>query len=1375
MKFLNRFKRKSDIEQPLINAPERPLTGSQNPALRPAVYPQKRTQPDSDEVRLELGDFMHRIPPHLLAEGPHDLAAELRFEIRDLSDRISNGQTTISVSEIYKRLPQIFRGEIRASDNIEVRFPWQKLAKLVSLSGPTKNGTLQPDAAAGALAERLRAKHATSAQPAPTQEHGKTAPPILPGRGDQSVAWFSRPTAEHPKDPADQAPPATRHAGLPNASQESAPKHQGATEPSAKAMIQEIREPDMPQDLQRKLASSQDEYEHQFAELEKQRRNLIEARDASNNELLRLRQTLEATQETLAEEKTATAVSHEMLVKSASERDAMQAALDKQLAEISALRDQSKLDELTAERDALLQQKAYLSSQVSEMGKRGAHLVSSPINAHSHAPGARQLEEAQRRITGLEASQRETALELSREKEARSKVEKILIAAEKVQEQSANYMESTKAEIRREIEASVKQREIEMRKTQKDLQDQIAALSDQARKAATELENTRNRAAMLEQRLTSEGHAPLEAQPDPLQAQAVAQLEADIEQYRERLKSLITERDAARVEAEQARSQAPAMSADPEALAKANAEIQKLREAQSQLVASHTLEREGLLGEKNTLTGKIKSETDAREELFTTLDQDHTSVVRANEDLTRRLAETEKALHAMDAERVEAATTNRGQGGDPLVAELEKLNQQHAEALVSRDEALAQAKNALKESDKSQQNLATEQQQLLAELAHEREQIARLKQNLQTLTGEIAHLRQQHNSPSNPLTSEHASLSANLDGEQNKTTQLAEQLAAAEAHTAALRDQLASAVHAHETALEEKHKLLATLADLEKSHTSALLSVTQERDQARAEREALGAELSGARKQHQHLIVSFEEDRAALSAARETIQKKVGALEQQRSELTGNLQSRENLIAELESKHREAHEAHESSNTQLENKLHSLAQQLEASQSAHTDAQRVASAQIEEFKKASADADQRQTQAHSELEQLRKAHAETLDELHSKAQHHAEAATLLENERAQHAAARTDLDNLSRRLAESESALATGKAAHEHTEKTAAARLEAATHEIGQLRKAHEDAIGDLLLKEQLHTDVATSLDSEREKHTSTRSELDNLSRRLTESEATLFSARAAQQQAEHTVAESTEKARAQIERATSELQSAHQLHRDAAATLDGERALHAATRAQLEDLSHDLARNAAEAQAKSAAAAQELEQLHKTAEAAAHEHQQKLAALEHRAAEMDAKAKADLDDLRVALQIARRERDETRHESDSTINELQNRARTAEETISGLQSSLENATHSRDEALADLKTIRTEHAIAVRHRDDLAGKITRIGEHHRRLLEDLGTGEPPEPATPRHQTPAMPVIEVNNPEIFAPEPGSGIALPRFRPVPIPPPRVQSQ
>ena len=141
------------------------------------------------DVKLELGDFLHRIPPHLLVDGPHDLMAELRFEIQDLSDRINNGQTTVSLSEIYKRLPDIFRGKILDSDNIEVRFPWQKLAKLVNLSGPGKSNALQPDAAAEALAEKLRAKrHA----PPAAQEPHRSLPPVLPGRGPRRPGSSSR-------------------------------------------------------------------------------------------------------------------------------------------------------------------------------------------------------------------------------------------------------------------------------------------------------------------------------------------------------------------------------------------------------------------------------------------------------------------------------------------------------------------------------------------------------------------------------------------------------------------------------------------------------------------------------------------------------------------------------------------------------------------------------------------------------------------------------------------------------------------------------------------------------------------------------------------------------------------------------------------------------------------------------------------------------------------------------------------------------------------------------------------------------------------------------------------------------------------------------
>ena len=181
MKFLERFKRKPPTEPPLPEQhkaleQKKPAEAASGKKTEAKGAPgsdlsspsgSKKPGTNDNDLRLELGDFLHRIPAHLLLAGPHDLKSELRFDIADLSAKISKGQTTISLAEIYRRVPTIFRGEILDSDNIEVRFPWQKLAKLVNLAKPDG----QPaDSATPALAEKLRAKKPAT----PTQ---KSEPP----------------------------------------------------------------------------------------------------------------------------------------------------------------------------------------------------------------------------------------------------------------------------------------------------------------------------------------------------------------------------------------------------------------------------------------------------------------------------------------------------------------------------------------------------------------------------------------------------------------------------------------------------------------------------------------------------------------------------------------------------------------------------------------------------------------------------------------------------------------------------------------------------------------------------------------------------------------------------------------------------------------------------------------------------------------------------------------------------------------------------------------------------------------------------------------------------------------------------------------------
>ena len=235
MSFLDRFKRKP---QPADNPAPVPEKKKAEPAKKspdakgPVIgqlIPQK-VAPSADEIRLELGDFLHRIPVHLLLPGPHELKSELRFQIADLSQRIAKGQTMVNLAEIYRRIPQIFRSEVLESDGIEIRFPWQKIAKLVTnvkSASPDEKGS----SPAPALAEKLRATLPArpgaktgkdAAPPPPSPPSG----PVLPGRGGAGQAsWFTRTGTDKPGErPVYVAPqkPAAAPAGTPPVSEKPA-------------------------------------------------------------------------------------------------------------------------------------------------------------------------------------------------------------------------------------------------------------------------------------------------------------------------------------------------------------------------------------------------------------------------------------------------------------------------------------------------------------------------------------------------------------------------------------------------------------------------------------------------------------------------------------------------------------------------------------------------------------------------------------------------------------------------------------------------------------------------------------------------------------------------------------------------------------------------------------------------------------------------------------------------------------------------------------------------------------------------------------------------------------------------------------------------
>src|SRR5678815_3908509 len=121
--FLDRFKRRDPDERAPETASE--LIGKAGaPADKPAIHvvsleteskvpdPALASPPTGaspiatsvdNEVQLELGDFLHRIPQNLLRPGPHDVAMELRFDIAELSSLIARGQTSINLADLYAR------------------------------------------------------------------------------------------------------------------------------------------------------------------------------------------------------------------------------------------------------------------------------------------------------------------------------------------------------------------------------------------------------------------------------------------------------------------------------------------------------------------------------------------------------------------------------------------------------------------------------------------------------------------------------------------------------------------------------------------------------------------------------------------------------------------------------------------------------------------------------------------------------------------------------------------------------------------------------------------------------------------------------------------------------------------------------------------------------------------------------------------------------------------------------------------------------------------------------------------------------------------------------------------------------------------------
>jgi predicted regulator of Ras-like GTPase activity (Roadblock/LC7/MglB family) len=110
--------------------------GGHGPPARAEKHAPAAVHVPDEEIVLELGDVLARIPARFLKPGPHDPKCELRFKVQDIFPAITRGKATVPLSQIAKLCPGIFRGELELTEDIPVTLPLQKLVEQVGSSHP---------------------------------------------------------------------------------------------------------------------------------------------------------------------------------------------------------------------------------------------------------------------------------------------------------------------------------------------------------------------------------------------------------------------------------------------------------------------------------------------------------------------------------------------------------------------------------------------------------------------------------------------------------------------------------------------------------------------------------------------------------------------------------------------------------------------------------------------------------------------------------------------------------------------------------------------------------------------------------------------------------------------------------------------------------------------------------------------------------------------------------------------------------------------------------------------------------------------------------------------------------------------------------------
>ncbi len=1178
---------------------------------------------------------------------------------------------------------------------------------------------------------------------------------------------------------------------------------------------------------------------------------VAEERDSIRAELARAREELAAKISEVETQKSLADKAAEEFIAAASERDALQLALAEKSGHFESLPSElvshkkggtGKVSAIEHERNSLLQKKTKLTEQLAQatagLAAKQKAVVESDL---SRKENQRQLEELQKRIAAFESGQRATAQELTRERETRIKAERSLAAAERARQEASALIESMRSETKRESDSVTRKRESEFARAQKDLQGRIEALTEANKKALAErdertqeIETVRNEAAAAIESIKASVNAEA-AQGAPWETRAIAGFEEDIAKYRDRIKALLGERDAAATTAA-AQIEELTHARDTAAL-----ELEKANSA----IAKSTSDQAGTIEELRAKAATIEQEKVA---IIEDLDQTRKALAERAEleksgdsalaDTRRQVAERQQSLDAAASERAD------------FDKKLEVAASERAELLASQQSASSETAEKLQAQEKLAGDLRSEIAELKASIDTTAADRAGLKQQIDDANARLEQAKTDYEKQVSELHTAHES---QLESHRASSGDLAKTVAEHTALVASLHQQIeeSKSAHAHLTgehgkAHQDLEAAMLLLDQARADHEAKVASLQAGHTEALSKHQSASEELSRIAKEHEQAVESFRGEIAGLhdatkghESARAQLQKDLEAamalLDQARSEHDAQVAKLQAGHEETLSKEQAAAEElvrsvkdQEQAVAALRGEVAELQKSAKENESEGAQLQKKLDAAKAEAKKTKADFEKQLVAARAGYSELHAAHQVATNDFSAALLAHEGTVATLKNEIQQHLT--VSAADLEKTKAEHDQQLSAART--EQAEVTS--KLRAATDDFAKAKTEHASALaalqdalsntkagatGQLESARAAHDELRAQIAEQERAFNETKKELEN---RVADAERATAEI-ADRAQSLDTIVRNRDNALAERDADIARLKEEHETalvargHEHAAGleslTAEKDRQ-HAALTVERAKVVAGLSRERDDFAAKLADLEQSLTAQITSLTEARDEAIRESAALAQRLAAFAVESDGKFADLQRLHQEAVSERQTLTSQLDAAREEHKAQSGVFAREFKGVVKQRDDVTNALGTARADLAEksdalareranlaevesdiaarferevtrMRRERDVLVRQRDELHGRISKMVEEQREMLEEFNaqtarrspqpTDVVQKPHTERKRTAKESnVIEITAADIVPHhEPDRGINLPRVRPVLIRPPNVR--